>query len=1061
VTEPIATGTFSVDDYPRHVVLGVAVVPGGAVLDLVLDAARAVGAAGVGELRITRTPVIPDGGAHWQLLAGELAADGTRAIRFCLRRDNGWVVHAVGELIEDPSVDGRDGFTGMADWPVRTLADATRRDGLDPVRWLDVEVLPAAVRSHVVWDGDRARVWLADEGGKPAGYVDEVAVAPLDLDAIRAEPVAHVYRVTHREVAPTLRDSPAGRVVVDLTGGDEPVRTTLAALTRAREVAARELVFLIDDSLACAPVRGLARSLQAERPERTVRLVAVRPDAATAAVTAALDAEEPELVVAGSGLLAPHLVPVPLAGGRPVLDRGGTALVTGGTGELGRLMVKHLVAAHGIRHLVLVSRRGMDAPGAAALVAELETEGALSVQVHAADVGERAQVAEVLAAVDPRHPLTAVLHLAGVVDPRLVTGQDDARFSRVLTPKVAGAWHLHELTRDLPLAAFVLFSSVASVFGSAGQSNYAAANAFLDALAGHRRELGLVATSVSWGSWARRGLSSYLGDAEVERLRRQGVTALTARQGRRIFDAAIAQDLPHLVAAVLTTPATVAPEPLAALPDEDRWHATVELVRREAAVVLGAAVGPRQVLSDAGIDSLMALELQSRLTAATAVPLPATLVIDHPTPHAIARLIVARLAPAVPAAPAVGVAGAACGAPGPATVWAALEHAGIVPESLRGKRVGVFLGSSEGDVARQVAAEFRLRGPAVTVWGSPLVAVHLARVALLREECEVALAGGDGVLVLRRSCGEDRAVVDSAPEGAGGGLVADLVTAVLERRWAEAAGHGARVTVEPCRVEQPSRPPDDGAALPVVVSGPDTAALRGQAARWADWLDAQPGTALRDVAFTAALRRTHFPARACVFAGSTDQLRHGLRALAAGVRHPDVVHGVAERRDRVVFECVDRAEPCVAPGLLRDDAFTQAFDEADRLLRPVLGWSVRDVLAGDDELDRDHPAVVRPTLLATQVALAAAVRTLGLTAHDAVGTAAADVITGRCGVVEALGRPGTTRTAGEYDEVVELHSRTEPMRVIGTAHVHGCTVHWAAALPPGRLVDLPSGSSGA
>jgi NADP-dependent 3-hydroxy acid dehydrogenase YdfG len=1081
--EPIAAGVFSVDDYPDHVVLGVAVVPGGAVLDLVLDAARRVGAASVGELRITRTLVVPDGGARWQLLAGELAADGSRAIQFCLRRDNGWVIHAVGELIDDPTVDGRDGFVGMADWPVRGLADATRRDGLVPVRWRDVEVLPTAVRSHVVWDGDRGQVWLADDDGRPAGYVDEVVVAPLDVDAIRAEPVAHVYRVDYREVAPTVRDSPGGRVVVDLTGGDEPVRTTLAALARAGD-AARELVFLIDDSLACAPVRGLARSLQAECPERTVRLVEVRADASPAAVAAALDAEEPELVVAGSVLLAPQLMPVALAGGRAVLDQDGTALVTGGTGELGRLMARHLVVGHGIRHLVLVSRRGVDAPGAADLVAELEAAGASSVQVLAADVGDRAQVAEMLAAVDPRHPLTAVLHLAGVVDPRLVTGQDNARFSRVLVPKVDGAWHLHELTRDLPLAAFVLFSSVASVFGSAGQSNYAAANAYLDALATHRRASGLVATSVSWGSWARRGLSSYLGDAEVERLRRQGVTALTARQGRRIFDAAIAQDAPHLVAAVLTAPATVAAEPLASLPDEDRWRVAVDLVRREVAVVLGATVGPRQVLSDAGVDSLMALELQARLTAVTAVPLPATLVMDHPTAHAIARLIVARLAPAVPSAPTIGVVGAAAGALGSKTVWAALEHAGIVPESLRGKRVGVFVGAPSGDVAGQVAEQFRLLGPAVTVCGSPLVAVHLARMSLLREECEVALAGGDGVLVLRRSCGSDRAVVDSAMEGVGGGQMADLVAAVVDRRWAEVPGRGARVTVEPCvvgsRGDDVAWPracgaPNPGAAvrvvreagasdesttrLPLVVSGRDMRGLRRQAARWAEWLDAHPDASLADVAFTAALRRTHFAARACVFAGSVGRLVAGLRALADGVAHPDVVHGVAQRKERVVFECSDHNGRCVAPRLLKGNpTFARAAADCDRQLRPVLGWSVVDALMGDNALDLDHPDVARPALITVQVSLAAALRDLGFTADDAFGTVAADVIAGRCELVHAVSEPRRVRTTvGELDEVVQLPG--EPMEIVGAAHVHGYAVHWGAALPPGRLVDLPASSA--
>jgi hypothetical protein len=1199
MTESIAAGTFSADDFLDHVVLGVPVVPGGVVLELVLDAARGVGAVGIDDLRITRPLVVPDGGADWQVLAGELGADGRRAVRFCLRRGGRWGVHAVGALIDDPTVDGRDGFVQMVNWPVRSLSDAMRRDGLVPVRWRDVEVLPTAVRSHVVWDGDRGRVWLADRDGRPAGYVDEVVMAPLDVEAVRAEPVPHVYRVNYREVAPTVRDSADGRVVVELTGAAGPVPTALAALAAARS-GARELVFLIDDSLGCAPVRGLARSLQTECPERTVRLVEARADAAPSAVAAALDAEEPELVVAGSALLAPELVPVALAGGRAVLDPDGAVLVTGGTGELGRLVAVHLVVAHGIRHLVLVSRRGADAPRVMELVAELEAAGALSVRVFAADVGDRAQVAEVLAAVD--RPLTAVLHLAGVVDARLVGGQDDARFRRALVPKVDGAWHLHELTRELPLAAFVLFSSVASVFGSAGQSNYAAANAFLDALAVHRRSLGLVATSVSWGSWSEQGLSSYLGDAEVERLRRQGVTALSARQGLRIFDAVIAQSSPHLVAAVLAAPATVAPEPLASLPEDERWQAAVELVRREVAVVLGAPVGPRQVLSDAGVDSLMALELRGRLTAATGVPLPALLVVDHPTAHAIARLVVAGLAPAVSGEPVVGVAGAAAGVVGVATVWAALEHAGIVPKSLRGKRVGVFLASAAGDVAGAVAEELRLRGPAVTVCGSALVAVHLARVSVLRGECEVAIAGGDGVLVLRGGAG--RAVVDSVLEGVGGGGMGELVAAVVERRWAEVAGRGARVVVEPCvgevpvvgelavtwprmcgvlgegveelsvglgwgggeweevggegvlvagegslgdgggelvrrddgemkkseeggeaelvvrRVEDvesdvvvreagdedvesvrwnggpkfgavavvdeaqlsvgglraeskvarrmlrrakrpPRRVPVPRGVWPVLVSGRDFRGMRQQAARWAEWLTTHP-EAIADVASTAALRRTHFAVRACVFAADTASLVDRLRALADGTAHPDVEQGIAQRKERIVFECGEHTGPCVAPRLLRDNPhFATSVDECDVVLRPALGWSVKDALTGDNELDLAHPDVVRASLVTVQVAMAGVLRGVGFDADDAFGTSAADVIVGRRSLVDAVRTPQKRELlVGELDEVVQL-AAVEPVRLIGVAHVHGCSVHWGDVLPVGQVVDLPATPSAA
>jgi NAD(P)-dependent dehydrogenase (short-subunit alcohol dehydrogenase family) len=1079
VNDPIAAGTFAADSFLGDT------VPEVVVLELVLDAARTVGAVGIGDLRMVRPLVLPDAGTlDWQIVAGALAVDGRRPVELRKRRGHDWITHATGELIDDAVADGRSGFIGTSEWPTRKLADAVHRDGLVPVRWRHVEILPTATRAHVVWHGERGRVWLADERGQPAGYIDEVVMAPPDVEAVRAEPIAHVYRVEHHEVAPSLRDAPAERVVVDLVGQETPV---LVALEYA-QLDVRELVFLIDDSLACAPVRGLVRSLRAERPEWTVRLVEARPGAARAAVTAAVDAMEPELVVAGNAFLVPSLVPVPLTRGRPVLDQNGTVLITGGTGALGRLMARHLVAEHGIRHLVLVSRRGPDAPRTAELVAELRKAGVRTVRVLAADVADRAQVEAALAAVDPEHPLTAVLHLAGVVDPRLVDGQDEARFRRVLAPKVDGAWHLHELTSHIPLAAFVLFSSVASVLGSAGQSNYAAANAFLDALAAHRRASGLVATSVSWGSWDSSGLSAYLGEAEVARLRRQGVGALTARQGRRIFDAAIAQEEPHLVAAPLTPPETVAREPLPA------WRAAVALVRREVAVVLGEEVGPRQVLGDAGVDSLMALELRTRLTAATSVPLPATLTIDHPTPNAIARLIVARLAPAAAKTPRIGIAGASTGEAAPETVWAALEHAGIVPESLRGKRVGVFLGVEEGNPAARIAELFRVRGPAITVCGSPLVAVHLARVALLREECELAVAGGTGMVVLRPESPSDRAVlVDSALEGVGGGAMPDLVAAVVDRHWAEITGPGVRVTVEPCALGRPDVTPgwldgDRGTPLetsgnvagkalpgsrvlaeasgpvaeewpggrartsratsevggarasevggagageppgvvPVLVSGRDVEGLRRQASRWGEWLAARPRVSLGGVARTAALCRTHFRVRAVVLAASTGHLTDGLRALAEGKPHIDVVEGVAQREARVAIADDDHGGPCVVPALLRESpVFARSAAEWDARLRPRLGWSVLDVLAGEGELDLDHPEVVRVARFVIRASLGDALREFGV------------------------------EPVPHGDVIVPLGPDSRLVRILAAVHVRGSSVDWGKALPAAGRVDLP------
>ncbi|WP_268256281.1 beta-ketoacyl reductase, partial [Streptomyces minutiscleroticus] len=222
--------------------------------------------------------------------------------------------------------------------------------------------------------------------------------------------------------------------------------------------------------------------------------------------------------------------------------------MTGGTGVLGGLVARHLVAVHGVRRLVLVSRSGGDAAGAQELVAELEAGGA-RVRVVAADVGDRAAVAEVLAGVEVEHPLTAVVHAAGVLADGVFDGLSSERVEAVFGPKVDGAWHLHELTRDAGLAAFVVFSSGAGVFGSAGQSAYAAANAFVDGLVRRRRDAGLPGVSLAWGLWAQAsGLTGTLDDTARARLQqRGGQRALSTAEALALFDAALGSEEPVLV----------------------------------------------------------------------------------------------------------------------------------------------------------------------------------------------------------------------------------------------------------------------------------------------------------------------------------------------------------------------------------------------------------------------------------------------------------------------------------------------------------------------------------
>ncbi len=220
----------------------------------------------------------------------------------------------------------------------------------------------------------------------------------------------------------------------------------------------------------------------------------------------------------------------------------GTVLITGGTGRLGGLLARHLIAGHGVRSVVLASRRGSEAEGASELCAELESLGS-QVKVVRCDVADREQVVELLEQVPKEYPLTAVVHTAGVLDDGVVESLTNERLDRVMDPKVDAAWHLHELTAHLDLSDFILFSSVAGTFGGAGQGNYAAANVFLDALAAYRRARGLAGISMAWGWWAQdSGMTGHLGEVDRARLKRLGVAALSSEEGLELFDAARAMD---------------------------------------------------------------------------------------------------------------------------------------------------------------------------------------------------------------------------------------------------------------------------------------------------------------------------------------------------------------------------------------------------------------------------------------------------------------------------------------------------------------------------------------
>ncbi|AZM51505.1 Type I polyketide synthase [Streptomyces sp. WAC 01529] len=364
---------------------------------------------------------------------------------------------------------------------------------------------------------------------------------------------------------------------------------------------------------------------------------------------------------------------------------GGTVLVTGGTGGVGSLVARHLVTAHGVRSLVLASRRGPAAEGVPELVADLETAGA-TVTVVTCDVADRAAVADLLADMPREHPLTAVVHAAGELADGTVESLTAESLGRALRAKVGGAVNLHELTREHTLSAFVQFSALAGTLGSAGQANYAAANTFLDGLAARRRASGLAGTSLCWGWWEERsGMTAGLDRADLSRTRRLSVAAMPTPEALALFDSACALDKPVLVPARMDlsalrdkggdelplllrdlvdgsrpgrnrTSATresgplALPAQLAGLPEDEAQATVLDRVREQAALVLGhptgAAVEADQAFTHLGFDSLTAVELCNRLASATGLRLPSTLVFSYPTPRELSRHLCDLLRPA-------------------------------------------------------------------------------------------------------------------------------------------------------------------------------------------------------------------------------------------------------------------------------------------------------------------------------------------------------------------------------------------------------------------------------
>nr|WP_211768483.1 type I polyketide synthase [Kutzneria sp. CA-103260] len=710
-----------------HVVQGAVLVPGVVLVELVVRAGDSYSR--IEELTLHNPLVLNENDtAEVQLFLGPVESDRRPVTIHARTADGEWLQHASGTVTIERAAE-----TGLADWPPRDaepldltgfyerLTDLGFHYGADfqglrsawragstlwaevslpepdgpyllhpplfdsaiqvafagasesrlPFSWEGVSIHAVGasklrVRVDVDESGDFS-VLLADDSGAAVASVDRLVTRPVSAGALDADGA----KLLHLEwISATLDEVATGfgtACPADVTEALAVVQAELAEPERTLVILTTGAVS-VDGTHApnpeAAAIWGLVRSAQAEHPGRFV--LADITDDAIPVLPSAVGTGEPQFAIRAGEVFVPRIGRRGGARTDRRLDTDGTVLITGASGTIAGLVARHLVAEHGVRHLLLLSRRG-EIPE---LAAELAAQGA-HVTTAACDVADRDALARVLADVPAEHPLTAVFHTAGVLDDGLVDALTPSRLSTVWRPKADGARNLHELTGHAELAAFVLFSSAAGVVGSAGQANYAAANAYLDAFAAWRHAQGLPAVSLAWGMWAEL---SAMTKGHAERMSRRGVRPLSTRRALAMLDAALRRDealllpidvdeqelramddLPHLWRGLVGTrtqrrAARSITLSLADVPVAERETMLTDLVRTEVAAVLGhgsaAQVELDRPFRDLGFDSLSAVELRNRINATTGVRLSATAVFSHPTPRALVAKLLDDLFPA-------------------------------------------------------------------------------------------------------------------------------------------------------------------------------------------------------------------------------------------------------------------------------------------------------------------------------------------------------------------------------------------------------------------------------
>jgi NADP-dependent 3-hydroxy acid dehydrogenase YdfG/acyl carrier protein len=572
------------------------------------------------------------------------------------------------------------------------------------VVWEDKGGLPQPLKRGVVWEDKgglpqplkRGVVW-EDKGGLPQNRGATFTVNPnavKDFERLLQNiittatlPLQQIIHLWSLDIAPATHLTPETLAEAQLWGCGSSLHLLQALLSQ--EIPSVKLwgvtrgAVSLDDTpchVAQASLWGLGRVMALEHPQLWGGLIDLSSDATVADATTILQEIEGSQGENQIALRGGKRYGLRLVEAKPTISQTfnfnseATYLITGGLGALG-LQVAQWLARQGVQHLVLSGRRGLDDPKAAEAVSQLEKAG-VQVLVVKGDISQEADALHLIEKIQySLPPLRGIIHAAGVLDDGLLSQQTWERFQAVMPPKVAGAWHLHCLTQDIPLDFLVCFSSIAALVGSPGQGNYAAANAFLDALAHYRQQLGLPGLSLNWGPWSQAGMAAGLKISTQERLAARGMKLIEPETGLQLFGQLFGQNQPQIAVLPVNwvkfqqklppgvkmpllaawdkpeTSATVSQSPileqLKTIATNEQLTVLTQYVRTQVAQILKCSsieqVGLQQGLFELGMDSLMAMELKQQLEADLNCAIPATVAFDYPTVEALVSYLATEL----------------------------------------------------------------------------------------------------------------------------------------------------------------------------------------------------------------------------------------------------------------------------------------------------------------------------------------------------------------------------------------------------------------------------------